>query len=293
MGLFDKLIKREPAATSAIPDFHPVIDKIVEILGYDIRKSYSDYQSRLMPAINTAVSDLEHSISSIPGPIDVSYAGYPASQLLQLLFPSSDSISHAIGRSMDPRQSMAPLLGAGHQEIYAMLGFRCRPDEQIPGKPPVFADHTVRSVSHDLALAKISLREAALSRIILSFGEHIEKLQKKGKLPRAEWAMNGNPVPAELGQDDFVYAGQELLPEKLLQGVIDWLIEPTRHLNIQPKGFRVTIKNTASGQPEEYTFPTMNAADRRHWLVCFVRLSAEDCARCLSQENKVHRYIFI
>lgn len=293
MGIFDKLIKRDSANTSAIPDFHPVIDKIGEILGYDIRKSYNDYQNRVLPAINVAIKSFDQSIAGIPGPIDMSFGGHADSPLLRVLFPSADSISHALGRSMDLRQSVPPLLNAGHQELYGLLGVRCRPEEQTPGSPPVFADHTLRSFSHDPALARVSLREAALSRTVLAFGEHIEKLQKKGKLPRAEWAMNGLPEAASFGQDDFVYAGQELLPEKILQGLVDWLTEPSRHLNIQPRGFRVSIKKAEGNPPDEYIFPTMNTADRRHWLVCFVRFSAADCTAAMKQESKVHRYIFI
>lgn len=292
MGLFDKLIKRESANTSAIPDFHPVIDKIGEILGYDIRRSYDDYQNRVLPALNTAVQSFDASIGTIPGPIEMSFAGHATSPLLRVLFPSAESISHALGRSMDIRQSAPPLLNAGHQEIYGLLGTRCRPEEQVAGSPPVFADHTLRSISHDPLMARASLREAALSRAVLAYGEHLEKLQKNGKLPRNEWAINGVPTAAEFGQDDFVYAGQELLPENMLQGLVDWLQAPARHLNIQPRGFRVSIKK-ADGAADEHTFPTMNTADRRHWLVCIVKFSAEDCARAMKQETKVHRYIFI
>lgn len=293
MGFFDKLIKREAVTSSAIPDFHPVIDKIGEILGYDIRKSYNDYNTRVLPALNAAIQSFDASIAGIPGPIDMSFAGHPTSPLLRVLFPTPDSISHALGRSMDPRQSVPPLLNAGCQEIYALLGTRCRPEEQTAGKPPVFADHTLRSVANDEASCRVSLREAALSRVVLAFGEHIDKLQKKGKLPRAEWAMNGIPAAAAFGQDDFVYAGQELLPEKMLQGLIDWLTEPSRHLNIQPRGFRVSIKKPNGAAPDDYVFPTMNTADRRHWLVCIVRFSAADCAAAMKQETKVHRYIFV
>ena len=293
MGFFDKLLNRSSANTTAIPDYHPAIEKMVEILGYDIRKSYDDYQNRLLPAINSAIEAFDESIAGIPGPIDMSFSDHATNPLLRVLFPSADSISHALGRSMDIRQTFPPLLNAGHQEIYALLGTRCRPEEQVAGKPPVFADHTLRSVSHDPDLARVSLREAALSRVVLAFGEHIAKLQKKGKLPRTEWAMNGLPGQAEFGQDDFVYAGQELLPERMLQGLIDWLSAPTRHLNIQPRGFRVSIKKPDGSAPEEHVFPTMNTADRRHWLVCFVRFTTEDCAAAMSQETKVHRYIFI
>ena len=293
MGFFDKLIKRAAANNSVIPDFHPVIEKIVEILGYDIRKSYDDYQNRILPALNAAVESFDASIATIPGSINISFSEHANDPLLRVLFPSADSISHALGRSMDIRQAFPPLLNAGHQEIFGLLGTRCRPEEQVAGKPPVFADHTLRSISHDPELARINLREAALSRVVASFGEHVEKLQKKGKLPRTEWAMNGVPTAAGFGQDDFVYAGQELLPEKMLQGLTDWLIEPSRHLNIQPRGFRVAIKKADGSAPEEYVFPTMNTADRRHWLVCFVRFTAADCANAMAQENKVHRYIFI
>jgi hypothetical protein len=293
MGFFDKLMRRTPAASSAIPDFHPVIDKIAEILGYDIRKSYDDYQNRVLPALNAAIESFDVSIAAIPGPIDLSASLHAESPLLQVLFPSADSISHALGRSMDVRQSVPQLLNAGCAEVYGLLGIRCRPEDQIAGTPPVFADHTTRSLSHDPALARISLREAALSRVVSAFGEHLEKLQKKGKLPRAEWAMNGQPAPAGFGQDDYVYAGQELLPEKMLQGLTDWLIEPSRHLNIQARGFRVSIKKADGAAPDEIVFPTMHTADRRHWLVCFVRFPMHECVAAMKQESKVHRYIFV
>lgn len=293
MGFFDRLIKRTPANVSAIPDFHPVIDKIAEILGYDVRKSYDDYQTRLLPALNAAIESFDASIVGVPGPIDISSAGHSDSPLLRVLFPNADSVTHALGRSMDIRQTIPALLNAGHQEVYGLLGIRCRPEEQVPGNPPVFADHTVRSVNADPDMARISIREAALSRVVMAFGEHIEKLQKKGKLPRTEWAMNGVPEGPSFGQDDYVYAGQELLPERILQGLIDWLTDPSRHLNIQPRGFRISIKKPDGSTPDEYVFPTMHTADRRHWLVCIVRFTMEDCVAAMKQESKVHRYIFI
>jgi len=293
MGLFDRLINRAPAAPAGIPDFHPVIDKIGEILGYDIRKSHHDYSTRVLPALNAAIQILDDAIGNIPGTFNMSFAAHAENPLLRVLFPSADSINHALGRSMDVRQSAPPLLNAGHPILYGLLGTRCRPEEQIPGAAPVFADHTLRSLSHDPALARVSLREAALSRVVLAFGEHIDKLQKKGKLARSEWAMNGQPAASGFGQDDFVYAQQELLPESVLQGLIDWLSQPARHLNIQPRGFRVAIKKPDGSPPEEYIFPTMNTADRRHWLVCIVAFTAEECVTAMKLENKVHRYIFV
>jgi hypothetical protein len=174
-----------------------------------------------------------------------------------------------------------------------LLGTRCRPEEQIPGKPPVFADHTLRSISHDPDQVRLSLREAALSRSVIAFGENIERLQKKGKLPRSEWSIDGVPKGAMHGHDDFVYAGQELLPERMLQGLVDWLAVPNRHLNIEARGFRVSIKRPDTDTAEEYSFPTMNSADRRHWLVCVVCFSSADCVYAMKQESKVHRYIFV
>ena len=90
-----------------------------------------------------------------------------------------------------------------------------------------------------------------------------------------------------------MYAGQELLPEKMLQGLTDWLIEPSRHLNIQARGFRVSIKKPDGGAPDEIVFPTMGTADRRHWLVCYVRFPMQECVDAMKQESKVHRYIFV
>jgi hypothetical protein len=37
----------------------------------------------------------------------------------------------------------------------------------------------------------------------------------------------------------------------------------------------------------------MGTADRRHWLVCYVRFPMQECVDAMKQESKVHRYIFV
>jgi hypothetical protein len=275
-----------PNQSSPLPDSHRVIQQICSTLGYDVRKT-RDYEQRLIPAMNIAIAHYDKQIAAIPGTLNLSAASFNLDPLLPAMFPTVDDIRFAIGRSIESQQSLMNLASAGHSTLYAVLGMRCRQDEQIQGQAPIFADHTLKCIALSEEKARQDLRDAALYRLIVSYDEHLDKLQKKGKLLKQEWHIEKRGTYAPDGEE-FVYAAKELMPEKMLHGLVTWLEEPGEHL-------RVATQNPVMLDKGQQTIglPVMHCADRRQWIVALVKFPTHEGVEALRSEKRIHRYIFI
>lgn len=285
MGLLDSIMNLGKGTKLALPAIHPLYGQMSTILGHDVTRT-QDFDSRLVPALNEAVAYFERQINIIPQAIPVSLSDHGRDSAVTGIFPTREDIVQAVGRSIDVRQSLPRLAGAGQPYFYALLGMRHRPDD--PSE--TLTDHTLRGLAIGEDGARNDLRDAALTRLVTNFGEHVDKLHRKGKLLRVEWQMehtaNGSK-PTPIGED-FVYAGKELLPENMMRGLISWLKDPAEHLQIAPPEVEAS-----QGSFTIKKLPTLHSADRRHWIVCFVRLATQECVDAMSQERRIHRYIFI
>lgn len=278
-----------PAKSSSLPESHRVIQQVVSTLGYDVRRT-RDYEQRLVPALDAAAAYYDQQITAIPGSLHLSAASYSLDPVLGALFPTAEDISCAIGRSIETQQSLMNLASAGHPQLYGLMGMRCRPDEQVADRPPVFADHTLKCIAPSEEKVRRDVRDAALYRLIVSYDEHLDKLQKKGKLLKQEWHIEKHGKHVNDGEE-FVYAGKELLPENMLRGLISWLEEPDEHLRVvgQPAG-----PGGQSGSARAaFDFPVLHCADRRQWIVSIVKFPTNEGVEALRQEKRIHRYIFI
>lgn len=288
MSFLGSLMSFNRPKKSTFPESHRVIQQIVSTLGYDVRKT-RDYEQRLLPALDAAAEYYAQQVAAIPGTISLSAAAHALDPMLNAIFPSADDIRFAIGRSIETQQSLMNLASAGHLQVFGLMGMRCRPDEQVAGKPPVFADHTIKCLASSEEKVRQDIRDAALYRLIVCYDEHLDKLQKKGKLLKQEWHIEKNGKYADDGEE-FVYAGKELLPENMLRGLITWLESPAEHLRVVDAGAAV------GGQPgtqQVLEFPVMHCADRRQWIVSIVRFQTQEGVETLRQEKRIHRYIFI
>lgn len=285
MGLLGNLMHFSRPVQLAIPTSHPIVGRVASTLGYDVASS-RDFEERLVPALNTAVHYYDRQVGAIPGPLAISVTAYGHDPALRALFPTADEIRIALGRSIDVKQSLLKLVNGGQGYLHALLGMRCQ--AASPGL--TYADHTLRSLSASETETRNELRDAALSRLMTTFTEHINKLQRNGKLLREEWNIENRPTTAgsPRGQGEYVYAVEELLPEKLLRGIITWLEAPEQHLQVTPAG-AAPGSQALAGQG----FPVLRSADRRQWLVSTVRFPIQEALDAVREEKRTHRYIFI
>ena len=287
MGFFSKLMHQSQPAACVLPETHAVIRQIVTVLGFDV-VSLPEYASRLAPAINSAVAYLDEQIAAIPGPLDISAAHYMHHPVVHAMFPARNEIAHAIGRSLEVKQPLAFLAGAEQHEAFALLGVRRKLNEP-PGAPPVFIDHTLRSLAATESGARQGLRTAAMMRLVTSYGEHLGHLRRNDKLTRQEWNIENVPDPriAEADKGKLLVPAEELSPDKLLAGLIAWLQRPSEYLQIGAG---------AAAQEAELkidALPLLVCRDRRRWLVCLVRFPTAEGVAAVHSEPRQHRYITI
>lgn len=227
MGFFSKLLNQSQPAACVLPETHAVVRQIVGVLGYDVVAS-ADFGSRLAPALNFAVEYFDKQIAQIPGPLDISAAHYMHHPLVHALFPARQEISHGIGRSVEVKQPLAFLAGADQPEVFALLGVRRQKPVTGYSGGPVFSDHTLRCLAATESGARQGLRTAALTRLVTAYGEHLDKLRKHEKLPRASWNIENRADLSLVNADKeaLVLAKEELVPEKMLRGLMAWLQRP-------------------------------------------------------------------
>lgn len=276
---------------SSVPQ-DPLLARVIHILGPEIAEA-DGFSKRLLPAIKSAQAFFESQAAVIPGPFEVSEARYIEAPELTKMFREQADIGHALGRSLAVKESLNALRQEGHAELHALLGMRIKPGSQVGESGEViFADHVLHSLAASPAATRESLCLAAFERILKNFAEHVEKLRRRQRLSKLEWEWNLQHDVArtvDAAHPGFVYADQELTPEKLLQGLISWLASPANFFHLKSGEIRLPTPTA----DKNGTMPLLHCSDRRQWLVCFVRFSAEEAERALQRETHNHRYIFI
>jgi len=282
MGFFSKLMQTSKAAECVLPETHAVMRQIVSVLGFDVLAA-PDYGPSLVPALNSAVEYLDGQIAGIPGPLDISAAHFSHDPLVNALFPARQEIAHGIGRSLEVKQPLAFLSGADQPEAFGLLGIRCE-----KGVASVFVDHTLRSLAATESGTRQGIRTAALTRLLTGFGEHIDKLRKRGQLPGEEWNIeNRGDLAPEAGK--LVLASEELQPDNLLRGLVGWLQRPAEVLQVKPGA---NAGDTGALQRVE-SLPQLHCHDRRRWIVCLVRFPTAEGVAAIQNEARQYRYIRI
>lgn len=291
MGFFSKLLNQSQPAACVLPETHAVVRQIVGVLGYDVVAT-ADYGSKLAPAVNFAVEYFDKQIAQIPGPLDISAAHYMHHPLVHALFPARQEIAHGIGRSVDVKQPLAFLAGADQPEVFALLGVRRQKPAAGGSSGPVFSDHTLRCLAATESGARQGLRTAALTRLVTAYGEHLDKLRKHEKLPRASWNIENRAdlSLSETDKDAVVLAKEELLPDKMLRGLMAWLQRPGDFLQVIAELPAATPTDAAS---QIVAMPELKILDRRRWLVCYVRFPTAEGVAAMHNEHGQHRYMRI
>jgi hypothetical protein len=246
-----------------------------------------DFAKQAIPAIENAVNYFDRQIAAIPGPFPLSAGYFTAQAGIAAFFPESEEIGRALGRSLATKETLPELLRSGHDEIYALLGMRMR----VGNAPTVFADHSLHSLAASPADSRNALRQAAFERLLRNFAEHVEKLRRHERLLKIDWEWKQRHDVAKTvdsgDKPEFVYAAEELTPDNLLRALISWLETPERFFRLQAN------ENPIAGSQAALDLPLLHCSDRRQWLACLVRFSADEASQALQQESHTHRYIFI
>ena len=257
---------------------HPLIDQVIDTVGGGIDQA-RNLEEQLNPALQHACNYFDQQIAAIPGPVEISRTTHDQATPCGQLFPEADHIDHALGRSLEVKESLPNLARGGHGHVYALLGVRRRPgDDNGP-----LADHTVRSLAPTESDARDYLRYVAFKRLLMNFAAHVDKLRRKDRLLAVEWNLQSEMAgPARNGDgSEFVTASKELTPDNLLRGLVAWLRSPEMH-------FRVEAADLAAAD-----LPTLHSSDRRQWLVSFIRFPVAEGLQALERETHTHRYIYI
>ena len=290
MGFFSKLLNQSQPAACVLSETHAVVRQIVAVLGYDVVAT-ADFGTRLAPAINFAVEYYDRQIALIPGPLDISAAHYTHHPLVHAMFPARQDIAHGMGRSMDVKQPLAFLAGADQPEAFALLGVRRQLQTESTANL-AFCDHTLRSLAATESGARQGLRTAALTRLVTSFGEHVDRLRHRVQLPRAEWNIENRPdqAIADGDKDKPVLASEELTRENMLRGLVAWLQRPADQLQVVAG--KIDGGQTDAAHQIE-ALPELLTRDRRRWRVCLVRFPTAEGVAAVHNETSQHRYIRI
>lgn len=293
MSFLRNLIGLGQKSQSILPQGHPLLREMDNVLDFEASKGH-DFEHRVVPALNYALRYYEGQVANIPGALPMSVEHHHHDALLNALFPGTDDIVHAFGRSMDVRQSLPILSGRGQPELFALLGMRNKP-ELAPEGGLHLADHTLRSLASSEDEVRELLRDAALSRLFKAYEEHLDKLKIKRKLLKVEWNIENRPggVPDDNPDEPFVYSNEALTPENKLRGLVAWLERPEDHLKVRPSDVRIMIGVEDGGASIYQDLPMMFAADRRHWVTCIVHFPTLEAVHAMNKENRIHRYIFI
>lgn len=265
-----------------------LLSQVVETVGGGIEKA-RDFEKLLSPAIESANEYFARQIELIPGPVDISRQFFGMDAAAAAIFPETDEIIRALGRSLEVKDSLPRLAGRAGEHVHALLGVRRKPSGNGSGEG--FADHTLRCLAPGLADTRDYLALAALRRILNDFAEHVNKLRRKDHLLKAEWNIENDVVAMSGAAESLEYVSvHDLTPEKLLDGLIGWLGSPEKYLRLEDSG---VFLPAGAAQSEISQLPFLHCSDRRQWLVCLVRFPVVEGLQALEQETHHHRHIFI
>lgn len=262
----------------AIPQRQPLVAQIIEAVGNGIDKA-SNLEALLVPAIQQACRYFDQEIAAIPGPVDISLAVHGQEEECTNLFPAAEHIGHALGRSLEVKESLPRLARDSHRHAFGLLGIRLRHGDTGNGHRPL-ADHTVCSLAPTEADARQYLRQAAFKRLITSFTAHIDQLRRKERMQTVERNIQSEIAGRTM---ELATTDKELAPDDLLHGLVAWLHSPEMY-------FRVDTGDVGAAGA---ALPTLHSSDRRQWLVSFVRFPVEEALQALNRETHNHRYIYI
>lgn len=258
-------------------------------------------RDRLLPAIQKAIDFYQAQIASIPGVIPVAARLSGGLEHPAALFPSTDDISNALGRSIAVRNSIGWFVDHGVDRIFAVMGIRRR-----PGSNSGWTDHTFRSLAATEADTRECLCEAAFTSLINAFANRLRLRQREwralhpGGSPTGEGlastgaATTPSKEPTPEQQAIFARhldpAGPELTAEDGLGALIEWLQIPEAQMHLSTQFTEASVLPVTG---DAIYLPMLSSADRRQWLVGMVEFSLKEAQAGIVATPAANRYILV
>ncbi len=306
MSIFGKLSSFFGSSGPSAAD-NPLLAEVVRTVDPRLA-AVPHYDQQLWPAIGQALDYYDDLVLSIPGPVRISVAGHGSDGLARALFPSATDIVAGLGRSLDVRDALPKLAQSGSGRAHAVLGMRRKRADEGEGAPDgaVFVDHTFRSLGPGDQDARLSLRNAAFSRLLKDFTAEVDELRRRQKRILSDRDLNKELAKAGGSEDDgaewgglrsrildehLAHTERDLTPERILEALVEWLGSPQTHLRLNDGASGAVVSINGSGRRLE--LPLMACSDRRQWFVCVADISLDEARRAVEAEARAHRYILI
>lgn len=276
----------------------------------------SGLEHRLASPIQKAMAYCESLVAELPEPLTVSHPAFVSDPLVHALFASADDIDVMLGRSAAMRDFLADGSNAFSTECYALLGMRRRektviglaqqgaviqPD--VPQRYLYFTDHTLQQLALSEQETRRKLQLTAFDGLLQQYAQVIAEQRKVQVEQRIAWETErasgaGHMTPDEkawrLSALEMKYneCTEQLMPERLLDGLVAWLESPEKHLYLEPSS--VTVDNMGmfvepnTGRTDVHTLycPQLVGRDRRKWIVILARIPCQEARDAVEEQAR-------
>lgn len=281
-------------------------------------RTVSGYERKLAPAVACALGYCEDLAAAIPGPIDINPRAFSADPLVHALFAAPGDIGDMLGKSREVREFMADPALCPENEFFGLLGMRQREkavsgmalqgdrlQSDVPQRLLYFADHTLGELAGDHEKARQRLVAAAFDSLARGFSACVADLRQQRQDAHTAWSLDqasataGRTERRQVLEERHRQAIASLAPESLLKAFAEWLAAPETHLYLKPTEMTVDRMGVIASNPpaggsfSTLSFPELVARDRRHWIVLVARISRQDAADALLQQQQANRYLII
>lgn len=310
MGLLGNLAKWLGPAPPLPLELRRAIDHAVESVEPSL-KAVSGYERRLEPAVRQAQAYCRGLVDGIPGPVGISAQAFAEDPLVHALFATAADIDAMLGNSRDVREFLSVGVDGALDCACALLGVR-RHEKSVLGmamdgevlrsdvaqKLIYFSDHTLFGMSGDPEHLHARLEQAAFDSLLQSYADQVAEWRRAREEAYGRWSLaRAQGQGLEAAAEALRQATGAIEPERLLEGLADWLAEPSSHLRLAPTSVAVDRAGVvADGGCEGCTtlaFPELVGRDRRHWLVLLVRIRRSEAREAVDRHDRATRYIVI
>lgn len=280
-------------------------------------RTVSGYERKLAPVVSSALRYCAELAANVPGPVEINQRSFSIDPLIHAMFATPGDISEMLGRSRELREFIADPAQSGADELFALLGMRQREkavmgmrleggvlQNDVPQRLLYFSDHTLGELGSEHRVTRQRLQMTAFDGLVQGFAHCVAELRQERLDARTAWSMAraGGPVLGERRQileERQRQAVASLVPNRLLQALIDWLTAPQERLYLKPTAVMVDRMGVISREPQSgssfstLNYPELVGRDRRQWVVLVARISRQDAQDALARQEQANRYLII
>lgn len=213
------------------------------------------------------------------------------------------------------RAFLADGMNAFSEECYALLGMRRRektviglamqgsviqPD--VPHRYLYFTDHTLNQLALTEDETRKRLQVTAFDSLLQQYAQVVSELRRKQVEQRIAWESERGSGAGHMTPDEKAWrlstleakyndSTEQLTPERILVGLIEWLQDPGQRLYLEPSS--VTVDNMGmfvEPDPERTDIqtlfcPQLVGRDRRKWIVTLVRIPCQEARDAVEEQT--------